>query len=105
MTRAIVVAHSWSGALATAYALDHPGAVAGLVLLAPVTHPWPGGIAWYYHVVTAPIVGPLFAHTLALPLGKLLIGHRRAGGVRAAASRAGLRRARRRSNWCCGPRS
>ena len=42
--RAIVVGHSWSGALATAYALDNPQDVAGLVLLAPVTHPWTGNI-------------------------------------------------------------
>ena len=34
----IVVAHSWSGALAARMALDHPQFVAGLVLLAPVTH-------------------------------------------------------------------
>lgn len=65
----IVVAHSLAGAVGTALALDHPDAVAGLVLLAPVTHPWPGGIAWYYHVATAPVLGPLFVHTLAVPVG------------------------------------
>ena len=48
--RAIIVGHSWSGALATAYALAYPERVAGLVLLAPVTHPWPGGIAWHYRL-------------------------------------------------------
>ena len=47
ITRAIVVGYSWSGALATAYALAYPDSVAGLVLLAPVTHPWPGGVGWY----------------------------------------------------------
>src|SRR5579871_2078033 len=46
VTRAIVVGHSWSGALATAYALAYPASVTGLVLLAPVTHPWPGGVGW-----------------------------------------------------------
>jgi pimeloyl-ACP methyl ester carboxylesterase len=39
-----------------------------------VTHPWPGGIAWHHHVITAPLVGYLFARTLAYPVGKLLIG-------------------------------
>jgi pimeloyl-ACP methyl ester carboxylesterase len=72
--RAIVVGYSWSGALATAYALAYPEAVAGLVLLAPVTHPWPGGVGWYNPILTAPGIGPLFARTLALPLGQLLIG-------------------------------
>src|SRR5471030_2204256 len=33
VTRAIVVGHSWSGALATAYALAYPANVTGLVLL------------------------------------------------------------------------
>src|SRR5205085_2789311 len=43
--RAILVGHSWSGALATAFALAFPERTAGLVLLAPVTHPWAGGIS------------------------------------------------------------
>src|SRR5205085_10534491 len=43
--RAIIVGYSWSGALATALALAYPERVAGLVLIAPVTHPWPGGVA------------------------------------------------------------
>jgi pimeloyl-ACP methyl ester carboxylesterase len=72
--RAIVVGHSWSGALATALALDFPVRVAGLVLLAPVTHPWPGGIAWFNKLAVTSVIGQLFARTLALPLGTLLIG-------------------------------
>lgn len=71
--RATVVAHSWGGALAAALALDFPKRVSGLVLLAPVTHPWPGGIAWYNNVVSIPVVGPLFAHTLALPVGLAML--------------------------------
>jgi pimeloyl-ACP methyl ester carboxylesterase len=74
VARAIMVGHSWSGALAAAYALDFPARVAGLVLLAPVTHPWPGGISWYNRLTATPVIGPLFARTLALPLGRLLIG-------------------------------
>ena len=85
VTRPILVAHSWSGALATAYALSYPRDVAGLVLLAPVTHPWPETSAWYDNIISgllaesartagAPVIGPLFARTLALPLGELLIG-------------------------------
>ena len=85
VTRAIVVAHSWAGVLATAYALDYPQSVAGLVLLSPVTHPSPLSIAWYNNIVralliesaryaTAPYIGPLFVRTLAFPFGKMLIG-------------------------------
>jgi len=68
----IVVAHSWSGALALRLALDHPGRVAGLTMLAPVAYPWPGGVSQYNYAVTAPVIGPLLAHTVTLPLGLLL---------------------------------
>jgi len=71
--RAIVVGHSWAGALAAALALDYSERVAGLVLLAPVTHPWPGGIFWYNTLASTPVIGRLFAQTCAFPLGSLLI--------------------------------
>jgi len=69
---AIVVAHSWSGALALRIALDHPERVAGLVMLAPVAYPWPGGVSQYNYAVTTPVIGSLLAHTVTLPLGLLL---------------------------------
>jgi pimeloyl-ACP methyl ester carboxylesterase len=69
---AIFVAHSWSGALALRIALDHPDRVAGLVMLAPVAYPWPGGVSQYNYVVTTPVIGPLLANTLTLPLGLML---------------------------------
>jgi pimeloyl-ACP methyl ester carboxylesterase len=71
--RAIVVAHSFAGSVATALALEDPGRVAGLVLVAPVLYPWSTGIAWYYSLAATPIVGPLFAHTFAVPVGSLLM--------------------------------
>ncbi|QCI63545.1 alpha/beta fold hydrolase [Phreatobacter stygius] len=71
LPRAVIVAHSLAGALACRLALDHGDRVAGLVLLAPVTHPWPGGVHWYYRVAATPLIGPLFAWTLVLPLGEL----------------------------------
>lgn len=73
VTRTIVVAHSLAGAVATAFALAEPQRVAGLVLLAPVTHPWPGGIAWYYTLTAAPVIGQVFARTIELPVGTLLL--------------------------------
>lgn len=69
----IVLGHSWSGALATAYALAFPDDVRGLVLLAPVTHPWPGGIGWINDVVATPLIGPLIAHTVILPAGYFML--------------------------------
>jgi pimeloyl-ACP methyl ester carboxylesterase len=70
--RVILVVHSWSGALGARMALDYPRRVAGLVMLAPVAYPWPGGVGWYNKVVTTPVIGPLLAYTITLPLGFFL---------------------------------
>jgi pimeloyl-ACP methyl ester carboxylesterase len=70
--RAIFVVHSWSGALGALMALDYPKRVAGLVMLAPVAYPWRGGVGWYNKLVTTPVIGPLLAYTITLPLGFLL---------------------------------
>ena len=72
--RAIFVVHSWAGALGARMALDYPGRVAGLVMLAPVAYPWPGGVGRYNKIVAVPVVGPLLAYTITLPLGTFLIG-------------------------------
>ncbi len=65
--KAIIVAHSLAGAVAISFAMDFPTRVSGLVLLGPATHPWPGGIAWYYYPASRPVVGPLFSHLLPVP--------------------------------------
>ena len=70
--RAVFVVHSWAGALGARIALDRPQSVAGLVMLAPVAYPWPGGVGRYNRIVTTPVIGPLLAHTITLPLGLLL---------------------------------
>ncbi|MGW1425426.1 alpha/beta fold hydrolase [Bradyrhizobium manausense] len=67
--RAIFVVHSWSGALGARLALDHASRVAGLVMLAPVTHPWRGGVGRYNEIIAMPVIGPLLAYTITLPLG------------------------------------
>src|SRR3954449_9406036 len=72
--RAILVVHSWSGALGARMALDHPSLVARLIMLAPVAYPWPGGVGRYNEVIATPVIGPLLAHTITLPLGLLLAG-------------------------------
>ncbi len=72
--RAIFVVHSWAGALGARMALDYPERVAGLVMLAPVAYPWRGGVGWYNKAITTPVVGPLLAYTITLPLGLFLTG-------------------------------
>jgi pimeloyl-ACP methyl ester carboxylesterase len=66
------VVHSWAGALGARMALDCPNRITGLVMLAPVAYPWPGGVGWYNDVVTTPVIGPLLAYTITLPLGYFL---------------------------------
>lgn len=66
---AIVVGHSWAGSVACAFALDHADFTQGIVLLAPVTHPWPRGVRWYYRLASKPVVGWLFTHALLVPAG------------------------------------
>lgn len=69
---AVLVGHSWGGALAAAYAVDYPQDLAGLVLLAPVAYPWKGGLPWFYELGATPVIGSAFAHLFALPIGWLL---------------------------------
>jgi pimeloyl-ACP methyl ester carboxylesterase len=42
-------------------------------MLAPVAYPWRGGVGLYNKVVTTPVIGPLLAYTVTLPLGYFLI--------------------------------
>jgi pimeloyl-ACP methyl ester carboxylesterase len=70
---AIVVVHSLAGAVGARLTLDHPARVAGLVMLAPVTHPWYGGVGVTSKLVSTPLIGPLLAYTITLPLGLLVV--------------------------------
>ncbi|MCB1385214.1 MAG: alpha/beta hydrolase [Nitratireductor sp.] len=70
--RAIVIGHSYGASVAASLAVEHPGQVAGLVFLAPATHPWPGGgVTWYYDVTALPVIGYLFSELIAVPAGHL----------------------------------
>jgi pimeloyl-ACP methyl ester carboxylesterase len=71
--RPVLLGHSWGGALATAYALDYPDALSGLVLVAPVTHPWGTGLPWHFTLTNTPVLGPLLAYTVALPAAYLTL--------------------------------
>jgi len=69
---AVFVVHSWAGALGARMALDYPQRVAGLVMLAPAAYPWPGGVGRYNRIVSTPLIGPLLAYTVTLPIGTWL---------------------------------
>ncbi|MEQ1931950.1 MAG: alpha/beta fold hydrolase, partial [Parvularculaceae bacterium] len=63
----VIVGQSLGGAVALSYALQYQDDMAGLVLLAPVSHEWPGGVAWYNKVSGWPVAGFLFRR-LIIPL-------------------------------------
>lgn len=69
---ALIVGHSWSGSVAPLLALDHGDVAGALLVLAGVTHPWPGGrVAWYNHAA-ASWAGWLLTRTVVTPLGLAL---------------------------------
>src|ERR1700738_347949 len=75
----ILVVHSWAGALGARVGVDYPGRVGGLGVPGPVAYPGPGGVGWYNKLVTTPVIGPLLAYTITLPLGYFLTPPRARG--------------------------
>jgi pimeloyl-ACP methyl ester carboxylesterase len=68
--RTVVVGHSLGGAVALALAQRHPRHVAGLALVAPLTHMVPGVPAAFRGLrVAKPWLRTLVAWTLAVPVG------------------------------------
>jgi pimeloyl-ACP methyl ester carboxylesterase len=73
LDRFVLVGHSLGGTVAATFARAYPERVAGLVLLAAVTHPWKGALDWHYNVGAMPVVGAAFARAAALPIGEILL--------------------------------
>jgi pimeloyl-ACP methyl ester carboxylesterase len=74
IAHAIMVGHSWGGALAASFALDYPDRTAALALLAPPLYPFSRNMTWLYALFGTPILGWIYARTLALPLGLPFLG-------------------------------
>lgn len=53
--RPIVVGHSYGGAVALAWAVDHPDAVSGLVLVSAASQTWDTGLPLFYRVTSGPL--------------------------------------------------
>lgn len=68
----IIVGQSFGGAVALRYALEYQEEMSGLVLLAPVSHEWPGGVDWHNHAATTPGAGFLFRRLIIPAYGALV---------------------------------
>ena len=79
LERPIVLGHSFGGAVALGYGLDTadrpdaPAAASGLLLLAPVSHPWPGGVSWWNSVSETPGLGFLFRRAVVPLVGPTMV--------------------------------
>ena len=63
--KAVIVGHSFGGAVALRLTLDYPELVDSLVLLAPISHDWGGGgESWYNKYAGDPLIGPAFAQLI-----------------------------------------
>jgi pimeloyl-ACP methyl ester carboxylesterase len=70
----LVLGHSLGAAVALALALARPDLVKGLVLVAPATHPWPGGISRRTRFFALSRFGRTLAEFIVVPLGLWVIG-------------------------------
>ncbi|MGL4489444.1 MAG: alpha/beta fold hydrolase, partial [Rhizobiaceae bacterium] len=67
---AIIVGHSFGGSVAASFVLAHPQKAQGVLFLSAASHPWPGcSVAGYYTLTSLPVIGRVFAETIALPAG------------------------------------
>ena len=72
LKRPLLVGHSLGGAIGLALALDHPGLVSGLALIAPLTQPQnevPAAFRGLVAAGTSKVGRTLLANLLAIPLG------------------------------------
>lgn len=67
LEKPVVVGQSLGGAVALNYALQHQDEMSALVLLAPVSHEWPGGVAWYNDASEIPVIG-FFLRRTVIPI-------------------------------------
>lgn len=63
--RAVVAGQSFGGAVAMAWAVEHPDRAGAIVSIAGATHPWPGALDRLYVALSRPVIGPAMAHLIA----------------------------------------
>lgn len=69
--RPVLAGHSLGGAVSLAMALERPGEVGALALIAPLTHPQGDEIAAFKGLdIPSPLLRRIIAHTLAVPMAQ-----------------------------------
>jgi pimeloyl-ACP methyl ester carboxylesterase len=76
LRKPVLVGHSYGGAVAMAWALQHPAEVGAIVSLAGATMPWPGELGPWYR-----ITGSDFGQAAVLPLISAFAPQSRAEGA------------------------
>lgn len=69
---ALILGHSWGGALAMTLAVRHPDRVRGLVLLAPYLYPLTEPDDWFHRIPRLPFLRTLIGHAFLAPAMRLL---------------------------------
>lgn len=71
---ALLLGHSYGGAVAMAWALNHPANVAGVVSLAGALMPWKGGLGLWYTVGSTRIGGAVLVPLVSALAPRRLVG-------------------------------
>jgi pimeloyl-ACP methyl ester carboxylesterase len=69
VSNAVIVGHSWSGAVVPHFALDHTDVAGAILILSGVAYPWPGGGVSWHSRLAASWAGWLLTRTIVVPLG------------------------------------
>lgn len=67
LKKPIILGQSFGGVTSLNYALEYPDDLSALILIAPVSHEWPGEAAGHHKLSAHPVFGPIFRRTL-IPL-------------------------------------
>lgn len=73
LDRPLLVGFSFGGAVTLAAAFGDSDALRGVVLLNGPSHPWPDPLDFHYELPAIPLIGPLVAETLLMPISELLV--------------------------------